>query len=105
MALSIIIVLSVKSAFCGVQCNSDLPQRGKGGVHSMGKGRDREIQQRRQRRRWRINQRSQMQVQFDCPGNQVMIYDYLHEKFNYKSIMNFGLLVPSLRRYLLITNY
>ncbi len=77
MALSIIKVDSVKSMFCGVRCNSDLPQRGKGGVHSMGKGRDREIQQRRQRRIWTINQRSKMQVQFDSPGKQVMVYDYL----------------------------
>ncbi len=85
MALLILYFESVTSAFCGVRGNSDLPQRGKGEVYSMGKERDGEIQQ-MQRRIWRINQHSQMQVQFYCAGKQVMICDDLYYKFGIKCL-------------------
>ena len=70
--------------------NSALPQRRKGDVHEMGKGKDGVLQQRRQRLRWEKNQRSQMQIHFCGQGKRVNVCDNLHYKFSISIVGFYG---------------
>ena len=67
--------------------DSALPQRRKGDVHEMGKGKDGVLQQWRQRFIWIIDQRSQMQIYFCGEGKRVIVCDNLHYKFSGFSIL------------------